>query len=86
LNPDKPETKFTVIESTSVANKGQMIIQKTVNFSKPYVVETKWTNELDFIRKYFITDDVRMPPYTLSSKNDEYSIYSPKMDKFEFGK
>jgi hypothetical protein len=55
LNPGKPETKFTEIESRSVVNKGSMIIQKTLNFFKPYVVATKWTNQLDFISDYFIT-------------------------------
>ena len=66
VNPDKAETISAEIESTSVVNKGPMIIQKTVTFSKPYAVTNKWTTDLDFISKYPLMEDVRMPPFTMS--------------------
>ena len=82
VNPDKAETKSTVIESTSVANKGPMIIQKTVIFSKPYTVTNNWRTDLDFISKYPLMEDFRMPPFTLSDQKGDYSIYGQNTDKF----
>ena len=83
---DKVETKSSVIESTSLVNRGPMIIQKTVIFSKPYVITNEYTNSLDFISKYAISQGVAMPLVSLSDRNGEYSIYSQKTEEFMFSK